>query len=297
MKTDVRDLSVIPSLYPLYTRLIHGTPFCYDVSAQEFAAGATYRGPWTRAQLTHERIITAGGARDILGFAQVGVAPSQKSGDGDRVVVRFFIYPPGRRDVGAAVLQGVDAYARDRQLRRVEAFIHGYTYRSYHLGFGALSATLGHVHGLLGSHGYRVADTETFLTRDVCHGSAPTPPAGAVEISTDTDDGGGRPPDFTVRATHDGALVGECINHSVGRYSRAEEAQETLFTAWLGVSDDWQGKGWGRYLLTRSLAVGRQLGYRDAAISVDGRNWRALLLYTNLGYRVVNTACSFRAEA
>jgi ribosomal protein S18 acetylase RimI-like enzyme len=297
MKTDMHDLLAAPSLYPTYARLTRGTPFCYDVSCEEFVDGATYTGPWPRAQLTDERVITAVEGGNVVGFAQVGVASSQGDDDDDRGVIRFFIYPPGRRDVGGAVLRGVDAYLREQDLRRAEAFIHGYSYRPYHLGFGALSATLGHVHGLLGSHGYRVADTERFLLWDGYDETLPPRPTAGAEVTTKTSDGGGQLPDFALTATYAGESVGECLTHSVGRYSRASEAQRTLFTAWLGVSDGWQGKGWGRYLLMRSLSVGRQLGYQSAVISADARNYRALLLYTNAGYKVANCGYSFRKDA
>ncbi len=195
------------------------------------------------------------------------------------------------------MLRGVDAYLQERELRRVEAFIHGHTYRAYHLGFGALSATLGHVHGSLGAHGYRVADAETFLRWDEYDGAPSHAPCDSVVVETNTSDGGGLLPDFTVTATRDGEAVGECANHSAGRYSRADAAQRTLFTVWLGISEEWQGKGWGRHQLTHALSVGRQLGYRDAVISADARNYRALLLYANAGYTVANTAYSFRADA
>ncbi len=95
MKTDIRDLTVVPSLYPLYplyplyARVLRGAPFCYDISEDEFVEGATYRGPWTRAPLAHERVVTATESGDVVGFAQVGAAPSQQPGDDDRGVIRF----------------------------------------------------------------------------------------------------------------------------------------------------------------------------------------------------------------
>lgn len=231
---------------------------------------------------------------EVVGFAQVGAAPGQHDGDHDRGVIRFLIYPPGRRDVGDAVLRGADAYFQQRELRDAEAFVHGYTYRSHHLGFGNLSATLGHVHGLLGSHGYRVADAETFLLWEEYEDGPTCAPDPCADVTATTTDGGGDLPDFTVAATLEGETFATCISHSVGHYSLAPAAQGTFFTTWLGVADDRQGVGWGRFVLTRALHVGRNLGYRDAVISTDAQNYRALLFYTNLGYRVVNTGFSFR---
>ena len=97
--------------------------------------------------------------------------------------------------------------------------------------------------------------------------------------------------------TCDGEYAGECVRHSVGHYSHALEAQHTLFTTWPGVADERQGSGWGKYLLTEALRAGCRVGYRDAVISTDPQNHRALPLDTNVGYRVTHTAASFRAGA
>lgn len=294
MNVERHDLSATATLFRAYSELVAGTPLCYDVSRDEFVSGATYRGPWRRSHLIGEAIVAAEVGGEIVGFAQVGEAPAH-DGDQERGVMRFFVYPRGRREVGRAILRAVDAYFDERGLRAIEAFVHGYTYRPYQVGFGALSATLGHVHGLLGAHGYRVADGELFLEW-VGFDRAPTrPPDPAVDVSIKTEEGRGALPNFTLTATLAGESVGECVNHSVGHYSMAPEAQDAFFTAWLGVPDGFQGAGWGKYLLSETLRVARRLGYQDAVISTDARNYRAMLLYTNLGYRVVDTAYSFRS--
>ena len=60
--------------------------------------------------------------------------------------------------------------------------------------------------------------------------------------------------------------------------------------------DGEQGRGWGRYLLTRTLWEARRLGYRHTAISTCKRNYRAQLFYTNYGYRVTDTVYGFIKE-
>ena len=70
----------------------------------------------------------------------------------------------------------------------------------------------------------------------------------------------------------------------------AGAAQPICYVEWLGVEDDFQGKGWGKHLLARALCEARGVGYRDAAITTDWRNYRALSLYANHGFTVASYA-------
>lgn len=49
-----------------------------------------------------------------------------------------------------------------------------------------------------------------------------------------------------------------------------------------------QGQGLGRYLLNYTLQEMHNVGYRHAAISTNWENYRALLFYSNCGYKVVD---------
>jgi ribosomal protein S18 acetylase RimI-like enzyme len=71
-------------------------------------------------------------------------------------------------------------------------------------------------------------------------------------------------------------------------YNAAGEDHEWAFTKWLGVEAAVRGKGLGKHLLQRALLELRQAGYRHATISTARHNYRAALLYSNLGYRVVD---------
>ena len=82
--------------------------------------------------------------------------------------------------------------------------------------------------------------------------------------------------------------MGVCRCVSCGEFSDAEEAQDWMFTEWLGVEESLRGKGMGRYLLQRTLQEMRAVGYRHAAISTRWQNYRACLLYSNYGYRVAD---------
>ena len=88
--------------------------------------------------------------------------------------------------------------------------------------------------------------------------------------------------------------VCECV--SCGEFSHADGAQDWVFTEWLGVEAEFQGKGLGRYLLQRALQEMHGAGYRHAAISTHWRNYRAFLFYSNYGYRVVDWTYGLRRE-
>ena len=63
------------------------------------------------------------------------------------------------------------------------------------------------------------------------------------------------------------------------------------------MTSEFRGQGWGSYLLLRALTEGRKLGYEGAVIATDWRNYRALLLYTNRGFRVASYAYDFYKAA
>jgi GNAT superfamily N-acetyltransferase len=70
--------------------------------------------------------------------------------------------------------------------------------------------------------------------------------------------------------------------------------QDWFFTDGLGVSDEVQGKGLGRYLLQKARQEMHRIGYRHAAISTDWMNFRAFLFYSNDGYHRVDWTYALR---
>ena len=83
---------------------------------------------------------------------------------------------------------------------------------------------------------------------------------------------------------------------SCGEFSRADAAQDWVFVKWLGVTDDLQGNKLGRHLLQRNLQEMHRIGYRHASISTDWENHRALLFYSNYGFRQVDWTFCYRRE-
>ena len=58
------------------------------------------------------------------------------------------------------------------------------------------------------------------------------------------------------------------------------------FCNWLGVEEEVQGKGLGRYLLQQARLEMHTVGYRHAGISTAWKNYRAFQFYSNDGYRL-----------
>ena len=107
---------------------------------------------------------------------------------------------------------------------------------------------------------------------------------------------GGQRPTVLIQATHAGQGIGQCLVRSAGEYSRASAVQDWAFVDWLGVREPHQGIGLGKHLLQRGLNEMRGVGYRHASISTAWDNYRAYVLYTHFGFRVVDWTYGYRQE-
>ena len=94
----------------------------------------------------------------------------------------------------------------------------------------------------------------------------------------------------------DDDAFGMCIAYPLRALQPSEQGRAQLFIQWLVVHEDRRGQGWGRYLMQRTLWEARQLGYRDTILGTSESNHRAVLLYTSLGYRVVQTSYAFSRQ-
>jgi len=83
-----------------------------------------------------------------------------------------------------------------------------------------------------------------------------------------------------------GALIGFCATSPIRVDGRIEPHAE-IWT--IGVRPDQQGRGLGRQLLRWGVAYLRSLGVEDVALSVNGRNERALRLYEDEGFARTRT--------
>jgi GNAT superfamily N-acetyltransferase len=284
-----RDLAAV------YHDAVRGVPHCYPVSDDAFAEELAAAGGEGEGQegLHSEAVFVAREGRRPLGFVHVGIEGATEDRPEERGAIRFLCYPRGQRRAGQDLLGAAEAYARERSVPRIVAFPQGHRYRFYHFKNAFLSDRLDHVQALLAFNGYERSGGEVFLDWPNYEPAAPVAPEVEAEFQVEQGLGRGRRPGLRVWAHRDGKQLGECICVSVGDWHDADEAQDWIFTNWLGVEGEVQGKGLGRHLLQRALQEARGLGYRHAAISTEWTNHRALLFYSNYGYHVVDWTYGF----
>ena len=277
-----------------YNTLTANVPHCYPISDNELdkiLSSPTYEtedGKILRPQTT----FVARSGKDILGFIQVGIGPIEALNKNNMGVIRFFGYEPGERQAGQVLLEKAETYLSTHTSNPTIAFPQDYRYRFYHFGHAYLSDALGQVQALLGYNGYQRKFGEVFLAwKD--YTVVPTPLKLQVELSVNWKPGDGERPNCTVLAFRDGAEAGICRSISGGEFSNHPDAQYWLHTMWLGIKEEFQGQGLGRYLLQRTLQEMHNIGYRHAAISTDWENYRAFLFYSNCGYKVSDWTYSF----
>ncbi|RKU07582.1 hypothetical protein C6501_17605 [Candidatus Poribacteria bacterium] len=274
-------------LTQFYNRLTVNVPHCYPVKEAELAdamCSVTGQSDNTNDGLEAETAFVAMQNGVVQAFIHVGYYESdEKVNIG---VIRFFGYERGARNAGQTVLEKAETYLKTCNVTQITAF-SSYRYRFYSLEYANLSNALDHVHALLGFNGYHpeqnwiVLDWENY---DVTSISPPIP----ITLSVDWKEGRGKLPNCTVTAHQDGEKVGECESVSGGKFSSHPDAQDWVYTEWLGIEDDFQGKGLGKYLLFYSLQEMHKVGYRHASISTSWNNSRALLFYSNCGYRAAD---------
>ena len=125
----------------------------------------------------------------------------------------------------------------------------------------------------------------------------PSPTAVDCEVVLEWLEGADTRPGLKVRAMVGEEEVGLCYGTSSAGFSRTADAQDWWFVKWVGISEQFQGKGLGKHLLERALREMREVGYRHATISAEWDNYRALLFYTNMGFQVVDCTYGLRKEA
>ena len=293
-----RSLEDVAGLTGLYNAQVDGTPFCYPVSADEFARHASdcyHSGgtDWMHRQTMYVAV------EDGLPVGFLHLATGRTGGeeaDGAFGTIRFLAVPPGRRDAGQALLEAAHSRLAADGVDHVRAFWKATSYRCYQLAFGMLPTSWGHVVGLLGSNGYEPGVGEYFLSRPDLDTPTDVAPDAAVEIEATLTESDADLPGVTVRAQLSGRDVGECVCRSAGAYASAAAAQKVFYVDWLGVEEERQGKGWGRHLLLRALTEARALGYERVAIATGWRNYRGLSLYANYGFEAVGHSGEWRRE-
>ncbi len=301
MKITYRDIADAGELVHVYNKQFADVPHCYNVSPGEFENGLRCRKDADEPyeNLRSEKIIVAEQNGQIAGFVDVAVVSDieeegQKEHQG---LIRLLTYQRGRRSVGQALLEESEKYLSGLGEDEIKAFRvsyrNDYCYRFYHLGFGLISDRASHICALFRVNGYEVVGGEIFMDQPNYSLDKPISPGDQVEIVVEQHHGRGDLPGLTVLAMRGGSEIGVCESVSAGKYCQAGEAQDWIFIKWLGVEEEEQAKGWGRYLLRRNLWEAQNIGYKNTVISCNIKNHRAQLFYTNYGYRVADTTYGF----
>lgn len=279
-----------------YNRLTATVPHCYPVKEEEFAIAMrrviTDEVGIRNDELDSETAFLAMIKGEVQAFIHVGIGQVGDKKIENIGVIRFMSYERGARRAGQAVLEKAEDYLKAFNVSRISAFPQYCRYRFYHFGHAYLSDALDQVQALLGFNGYRRSDGEVFLDWEN-YSVTPMPSNLSVKLSVDWEHGAGQHPNCTVKAHQDGEQVGICESVCGGEFSSHPDAQDWLHTVWLGIGDDFQGQGLGRYLLQYALQEMHKVGYRHAAISTAWDNHRAFLFYSNCGYRTVDWTYEF----
>ena len=269
-------------------------PYSYPVNRATLAAALDGSLPDLGSAYRHdEAVIVAQEGADVVGFAHTAVGSVRRDDTAEVGLLRFLWYRPGRRAVGVALQDAAEEHLAAHGATRVVAFPQKHRYPFYHLKSANLTDRLGHVAALLGLRGYEKDGGEVYFDWRNFDVLAPGPDAFDVRYTVEHPQGDGRRPGVVVRAWEGDRQAGVCVNECVGDHAPAPGAQDWLFTTWLGVEDDYQGRGLGRSLLRRALAAGRDVGYRHACISTDRHNFRAFVFYSNFGYHVNDWTYSY----
>ena len=288
------DLSAICDLYNAL--LVGRVPHCWPVAPssldETLQAGEIER---EETQLLEQAVLVAGSGGD--GFVHVGRQATNKWQKDEIGVIRFLAYRRGERAVGDALLAAAESWMRERDLRRSVVMPQPWRYPFYAFPHAYLSDHLDHVQALVRFRGYAKTGGEVFLDWLDMQPELASDASGLdYELCVEDRPGAGSRPGLRVRAVQDGDGIGECELVSGADSSAADEAHDFAFCDWLGVEEEYQGRGLGRFLLAHAMYLARERGYRHGAISTAFDNDRAFLFYTNYGFRVVDWTYEFARE-
>lgn len=283
---------LLTPLTKFYNDFTADVPHCYPVNEEDlgFATSGIHGKSkyYDQDDFISETAYVAVQNGNVQAFIHLGLSQEREHNSDKTAHIMFFGYEVKARQVGQAILEKTEEYLRTQMITKVYAYSRHYRYPCYYFANAQLSDKLGHVEALLGYNGYRrihgqaILDWENFNV-------TPTPPKIPVTYSIEWTDGRGELPNCNVTAYKDGEEVGTCRSLSGGMFSSHPDAQKWVYTDWIDVQKEFQGKGLGKYLLQYSLQEMYKIGYRHASLSAGWRNNTTFLFYTNCGgYKVVD---------
>lgn len=283
--------NLLTPLTRFYNEFTLDVPHCYPVKEEdlEFATSGVFSKSkyYDEDDFESETAFVAVQDGNVKAFVHLGLPQDNENNNDKTAHIFFFGFNVNERQAGQSILKKAECYMQSKGVTKTYAYIRHYRYPCYHFAYAELSDTLGHVQALLGDNGYKQIHGQVFFDWENFK-VTPSPPKIPVTLSIEWYDGRGKLPNCNITAYNDGVEVGVCWSNSGGRYSSHPEAQDWVYTDWVGVEEVFQGQGIGKYLLQFSLQESYKIGYRHASLSTDWQNIRAFLLYSNCGYRVVD---------
>jgi GNAT superfamily N-acetyltransferase len=293
MRVAPYDPQMLGDVAAVYNEAATGTPYCYPVTAEVFAGIVPTAAKEPHAGLQSEEMLVARIGAETAGFVHLGMQAPKQDGQPPLGVVCFLCHRRGRRTAGQALLETGEQRLRERGATEVVAFHQHHRYPFYHLAHAYLSDRLAHVFALLGANSYERSHGEVYLDWMDYPTVDPGPPPSGLELDYEWQEYEDRRPSLTLRAMKSEEEIGICENHACGQASSPPAVRDAFLTHWLGVEEASGRRGLAKYLLARVRLELRREGYRRAIISTHWRNYPAMLLYANYGYRVADWTYGF----
>lgn len=285
------------ALTRLYNEVVAGlVPRCYPVTTETLSSELSGTSADPENLIHSEQVLTAVRGREPVAFAHLAIGRKDRGDNQEHGHIRFLCCRHGDRDVGAALLKKAEGYFKGQKVSDSIAFWHYHKYPFYYRESACLSDRLGHVAAWLGLNGYRPIRGEIMMEMPNYTPADILLPEIAVELREDLKPGHGKLPDLDLKVYLGQREVGTCTCVSCAQYGEDKDLDEWWLPEWLGLEDEVQGKGVGRFLLRTALRRMHDRGYRHAAISTDEQNYRAACLYTSEGYRVIDRTHAYAKD-
>jgi len=297
MEIEEVDINEAGHASGLYNQIAEPVPFSFPVDDDQFRMGIVWDGGdhGLHRYLRDQRVLHCRAGSSIVGFTHIAV---EHRDEARRGVIRFIGFLPGDRRVGQMLLDEAERQLRSADVDVIMAFARDYGYPFHLKATGDLSYSLSHIVGLLGSNGYSLPPHHRYTLSQEIHFdwpslnvTRPELPDERLVVQIARDESISDLPKLMFHLELEGQKVGESETWPVGRWTTAHGARE-MFAMSIDIGDQWQGRGWGRYLLTRGLWEMQQLGYDRAVLGTNPENYPAVSMYANMGFTIDGMSCT-----
>lgn len=285
----------------IYNQGIDGLPGVYALSPEQFTEHIQRDMEWfdgrSTRELENEQLLIWREGGCVVGFTHVATLDRQRDGRSQRDgLIRFLDFRASQRHAGQALIVAAEQFLLQAGAQRILAFPKSYIYRFFSPD-GGIPEKYGHVTGLLGANDYNVSQRTMTMTWANFEVKEPILPDVDVQVRVKKTGAQTAPQGLLIKLctsdADENASFGMCIAYSLRTLQPSEQGRADLFIQWLVVDEARRGQGWGRYLMQCTLWEAQRLGYRNTILVTSEGNHRAIMLYSSLGYHVVQTSYAF----